>query len=160
MSTIDVSPTLFQMFASTLIVIIILSLVFMAVYLTFNWIAFIGAIGIMSLVYISNPSFAENILANTSVQYYCILFGITLLFALDACKRDANIVILVIVGIISTLLSFYAQTTTMIKISLWIDTYIVLTILMTFWNDCGPSTDIFKMFKTNKPDIDNEILEK
>ena len=153
MPSTDVPPTVFQTIASTIIAFITFALVFLVIYLSFNWIAFIGATGLFVLIMVANPRIVKNIIENSSIQYYCILFVMTLLFSISICSNNNTFIILVIVEILATLLSFYTGTPLMIMITIWMHLYVVLLFLVTYWDHSGSFLGLSTMSK-------NAIVEK
>lgn len=118
---------------ASMLAVIILSLIISVVYLTFDWIAFCGSVVLIALVLGLNPTIPKTLIKETQVLYYCVFFGITLLFSIERCKNDINMVCLVIVGILTTLLTFYVQSRMLVGLSMWLHIYVVLSILVMYW---------------------------
>ena len=121
-----------ELVASIILGMLMSGIIIYVVYLSFNWIALAGSFVLIGLVLAINPSIIDHLIKESAIQYYCIFFAITLLFSIEHCKNDKNMIMLILVGVLVSMLSFYIKRRWMTIISMTYNFYVVLKILLIF----------------------------
>ena len=95
------------------------------------WNSFDSLSGILSLLIIlviiyAQPNLATRIENETSIQYYCIIVIVTLLFAVELCKTDKSLILTTLLAAGIMAISLYVSNKVVIYLSVFLNIYVLI----------------------------------
>ena len=117
---------------SYIVVAVMISILVYVITTTFSIVAVITALFFTIGVVMINPKISDNIKKNPCIVYYGLFLMVTLLFSIEHCKKNRDLVALVVVAVLIGVITLYAITPIMIYLTIFTSVYVVARILIVF----------------------------
>lgn len=115
-----------------ILTLVVAVVIFMAVYLCFNWIAFfLTMVTTLSVIFI-NKHVLDKLTKAHDVCYYSIFILFTLLFGIDNVKKSKEKIFLLLTAIFVTLINFYLELKILSLFTIFLNLYIVITLMLMY----------------------------
>lgn len=120
--------------AHIIILFVMIALITCILYYTFDAFSFFLASVLTCAIIIINPKLFERIESQTAIQYYAMILIATVLFSIECCSSDTNLVLLLILTAGVTLVSLYVGEKSVLYISIFLNTYLISRVGKALWD--------------------------
>lgn len=130
----------FDFIAHIILLFVIIALVTYILCHTFDAFSIFMAFILTSAIIIVNPNLLERVMSQCAIQYYALILIATVLFSIESCKADANLMLLLVVTAGVTLVSLYVAQKSVLYLSVFLNTYLISRVGKALWSrDRNPS---------------------
>jgi hypothetical protein len=123
-----------HLIAHVILLIVLLVLVVYILYRAFDAFSLFMAFVLTSSVITINPNLIERINSQNAIQYYAVILIVSVLFSIECCKSDANLVLLLIITAGVTLISLYVGQKPVLYLSVFLNTYLISRVGKAVWD--------------------------
>jgi len=131
----DIGKEIWRDIISGLLSLVCLLIVSYAIYNTFELFSFLFALYFAYSCITINPSLIDLLVKTPMLTYYSIFLTITLLFSVDDFKNNRDLLALLVTNILICLAVFFTHSKYIVYIFVFINSYVVLRIIMYFFAD-------------------------
>lgn len=125
--------------AHFLILAIVLILVALIIYPTFDLFSFSLALGLSILIILAHPKLPDRLETQSAIQYYVVIIILTVFFSVQICKDNRDLILVLVLTAGVTLLSLYLGKKELMYLAVFLNSYLLIRVGKLLWDgkcDC------------------------
>ena len=112
-----------SLLAHLILLLVVITLICWVLSSTFDTLSFLLSCAVTGAIILANPKLLQRVESQCAIQYYAAILIATMLFSVDTCSSDKDLVLLLVVTAGITMISLYAGEKMMLYLSLFLNTY-------------------------------------
>ena len=129
--------------AHLILLAIVSALVFWILSSTFDTFAFLIRIVVTGAIIAINPKLLSRVESECAIQYYMVILIATVLFSVDCCNKDTDLILLLVLVAGVTMVSLYVGEKSMLYLSVFLNTYAITRIGSIIWKQSSCANNIW-----------------